>query len=229
MLGQPGDRPLERGAVGRVDCFEQTAGEIKRARRQLFIDRAARRGEREEGLAAVGAVLAPHHELAPFELADRARHLGLVHVAVGTDRLGGHGLELPEGDEDAPFRHVDAVAIDIDAGERLRYEARDHVELVGEEFFELERRGAGVVPGGDVLLGCDHAGHCTALSMPTARMAEVRPVRNAGCGQRRRGRSAQRVHSIATQSPQIALRQVAGPMLPVTSSGSTLRNDAACE
>ena len=56
MLGQPCHRPLEGGPVGGIDRFEQTAGKIKRPGREIVVDRASRRGEREEGFPPVGAV-----------------------------------------------------------------------------------------------------------------------------------------------------------------------------
>ena len=58
-------------------------------------------------------------QLSSLQQCDRARHLGLVHVAMCADCLGGHGAEFTKGDQHAPFRHADLVAVGIDARERL--------------------------------------------------------------------------------------------------------------
>ena len=137
-LGQLVDRALEGGAVGRIDGFGKLAGEIERDRREIVVHVASGRRQRQKSFAQVGAIGPPRHQLAPFQQRDRARHLGLVHVAVRADRLAGHHAELAERDQHAPFRHADAVAVGIDARERLRHQARADVEAIGQEFFELE-------------------------------------------------------------------------------------------
>ena len=133
----------------------QPVGEIERDRREIVVHGAAGRRQRQERLPQVGAVGPPGHELALFQERDRARDLGLVHVAVRADRFAGHHAVLAERHQHAPFRHADAVAVGIDARQRLRDEARHHVEPVRQELFELER---GVVAtsgghGGRVLIG----------------------------------------------------------------------------
>src|SRR5262249_45473036 len=91
-------------------------------------------------LAQIRPVGAPADKLALLELRHRARDLGLVHVGVGTDRLAGHDAVLAESDENTPFRYSNTVAA-VDARERLRHQARQHVEPVGEKILELEQRG----------------------------------------------------------------------------------------
>ena len=88
MLGQPGDRPLERGAVGRVDCFEQTAGEIKR----VWTAPSAR------GIGVARRVL--------HALEGAARAMGLKTLRLDTNRAltEAHALYRKEGfREVAPF------------------------------------------------------------------------------------------------------------------------------
>ena len=79
-------------------------------------------------------------KLALFQERHRARHLGLVHVGVGADRLAGHHAVLAERHQHPPFRHADPVAPRIDARQRLGDEARHDVELIGQELLELQRR-----------------------------------------------------------------------------------------
>src|SRR5712671_8221631 len=59
---------------------------------------------------------------------------------MGADRLAGHDAELAERDQNAPFRNAQAITIDINARERLRDEAGEHIEAIREEFLELEGR-----------------------------------------------------------------------------------------
>ena len=72
-------------------------------------------------------------ELALLELGHRARDLGLVHVGVGADGLAGHDAVLAERHQHPPFGYADTVALAIDARERLRDQAREHVELCGRK------------------------------------------------------------------------------------------------
>ena len=57
------------------------------------------------------------------------------------------GLITTEGHEDTPFRHADAVAVGVDARQRLRDDACHHVEPIGQELLKLERRIV-AAPGG---------------------------------------------------------------------------------
>ena len=133
------ERALERGAVGRIDRLQQAGG-----RNRARPARARRRSSRPAGVSDRKAsrrsarLASPRHQLALLEQRDRARHLGLVHVAVRADRLAGHHAELAERHQHAPFRHADAVALGIDARQRLRDQARQHVEPIGQELLELE-------------------------------------------------------------------------------------------
>ena len=49
-------------------------------------------------------------------------------------------LEFAERDQHAPFRHADAVAFGIEARQRLRDQARHHIELIRQEIVETQRR-----------------------------------------------------------------------------------------
>ena len=56
------------------------------------------------------------------------------------DRLAGHDAVLPERHQHPPFRHANSVASRVDLGQRLRRKARHHIELIGQERFQLQRR-----------------------------------------------------------------------------------------
>ena len=116
--------------------------ELERARGELLVDRAAGRRQRQEGFSQVGAIGAPGDELALLELRHRARDLGLVHVGLRADRLAGHHAVLAQRDQHPPFGYSNTVAA-IDPRERLRHQAGQHVEPVGQEIFELEQRRLG--------------------------------------------------------------------------------------
>ena len=127
-------------AVGRIDHLGQAIGEVERDRRQILVHGAPRRRQSEERFPQVFAVGAPRHELAPLQERHRPRHLGLVHVAVGADRLARHHAVLAERHQHPPFRHADAVAVGVEARQRVRDEARHHVEPIRKKFLKLERR-----------------------------------------------------------------------------------------
>ena len=55
-VGQQCHGAVEGGAVGSAHGFGQFLGEVAGARRKLLVDRAAGRGQRQEGLPQVGAV-----------------------------------------------------------------------------------------------------------------------------------------------------------------------------
>ena len=139
-LGELLERAIERFAVGGRQDFRKPHGKVERVRRHFFVHRPSRRREREKGFAHVGAVGAPHQQFALFHERDRARHFGLVHMGVRADGLAGHDAVLAERHQHPPFRNADAVASRIDPRQRQRHEARHHVELVGQEFFEFQRR-----------------------------------------------------------------------------------------
>src|SRR5689334_3012816 len=139
-LGEALHRPLESGAIGGIDHLGEPSCEVESARGDLFVDRAPSHGERQKGFAQVRAVGATGHELALLELRHGPRHLRLMHLAVGADRLAGHDPELTERDQHPPFRDAEAVALHVDARQCLRYQACQHVEAIGQEVLELERR-----------------------------------------------------------------------------------------
>jgi hypothetical protein len=203
-------RAVERFAVLRGQNLRQAAREVECMRRQLLVHRPSAAGERQEGLAHVLAVGAPHQEPALFEERDRARYLGLVHVRMGADRFSGHDPVLAERHQHPPFRHADPVASRVDARKRLRGKTRHHVELVGKEILELQhrlvagRRGRGWI-GPDFAFDRPVTAHGTiygtASGVPSAsaqtrlphdheRMDEVAVPRNAclsGCRSRTAG------------------------------------------
>ncbi len=49
-------------------------------------------------------------------------------------------LEFAERDQHPPFRHADPVAFGIEARQRLRDQARHHIELIRQEIVETQRR-----------------------------------------------------------------------------------------
>src|SRR5438132_578853 len=95
-------------------------------------------------LSAIGT---PADKSALLELRHRARDLGLVHMGLGAHRLSGHHAVLAEGDQDPPFRYSNTVAA-VDARERLRDQAGQNIEPVGQKIFELEQRRIGSRRGG---------------------------------------------------------------------------------
>src|SRR5215471_14191758 len=68
-------------------------------------------------------------------------------MGVGAHRLAGHPAVLAEGDQDTPLRYSNTVTA-VDAGERLRDQAGQNVEPVGQKIFELEQRRIGSRRGG---------------------------------------------------------------------------------
>ena len=114
-------------------------GKFKRDRRELAIDVASTRRERQKRLAQIGPVYAPGHQLAALQHGNRARHLGLVHVTMDADGFCRHGAELAEGHQHAPFRNANFVALGINPRERLRHKAGADIQTIGQKFFQLER------------------------------------------------------------------------------------------
>ena len=219
--------------------------------RKLLVDRAAGRRQRQERFAQVGAVGAPGEEFALLELRHRARDLGLVHVGLRADRLAGHHAVLAERDQHPPLRYSDTMTA-VDARERLRHQAGQHIEPVGQKFFELQqRRLGGAVPAGGALSrtgpefiidrapsversgigrhGGRHWLKCRACNGD--RMTRDGAAQRAGPP----GRSDRvvamnaparryRRHSMATNSSRAEVPLVDGTA-PVISSRSTLRNE----
>ena len=133
-------RAIERFAVARGQDLGEPAGEFERMRRQFLVHRPAGRGQRDKRLAHVGAVGAPRDQLALFQKRHRPRHLGLVHVGVGADRLAGHHAVLAERHQHPPFRHADAVAPRIDARQACETRFATTLKPIGQELFEFQRR-----------------------------------------------------------------------------------------
>src|SRR5262249_58093117 len=73
------------------------------------------------------------------ELRHGAQAFGFVNMGVRAPRLAAHHPILAEGDKDPPFGYANTMAA-IDAGERLRHQAGQDVEPVGQKIFELEQR-----------------------------------------------------------------------------------------
>src|SRR5262245_34276542 len=119
-LGQLLHGAVEGGTIGGRDHLGEAVHEGERARRELLVDSAAGRREREKRFAQVRAIGAPGEKLALLEMRDRARDLGLVHVSVGADRLAGHHPVLTQGDEYAPLRYPYTVTA-VDPRQRLRH------------------------------------------------------------------------------------------------------------
>src|SRR5215471_3135353 len=138
-LGQLLHGAIEGGPIAGGDHFGEFVHEFKRTRSKLFVDRAASGRQRQKRFAQISAIGAAAEKSALFELRYRARDLGLVHVSVRADRLAGHHAVLAEGDQDPPFRYSNTVTA-VDAGERLRHQAGEDVEPVGQKVFELEQR-----------------------------------------------------------------------------------------
>ncbi len=90
----------------------------------------------------IGAVGPSGEKLALLELRHRARDLGLVHVRLRAHRLAGHHPVLAQGDQDTPFRYANTVS-SVDTRERLRDQAGQHVEPVGQKFVEPQQRRPG--------------------------------------------------------------------------------------
>src|SRR5215472_5381832 len=138
-LGQLLHGAIEGGPIAGGDHFGEFVHEFKRARSKLFVDRAASGRQRQKRFAQISAISAAAEKSALLELRHRARDLGLVHMSVRAHRLAGHHAVLAEGDQDPPFRYSNTVTA-VDAGERLRHQAGEDVEPVGQKVFELEQR-----------------------------------------------------------------------------------------
>src|SRR5262249_8144666 len=92
-------RNLRQGAmkcvvVGRAQNVSEPTGEIKRVRRQLFIDCPSGGGKRKKGFAHIGAVCAPCQQFAFLQRRYRTRHFSLVHMGGCANRLPGKNPNL---------------------------------------------------------------------------------------------------------------------------------------
>src|SRR5262249_12041059 len=155
---------------------------------------------------------------------------------------------LAEGDQDPPFRYSNTVTA-VDAGERLRHQAGEDVEPVGQKIFELEqgrfgRRRGGLRRAVTHWTGVHHrprpaVERWARASTAAANIGRRSPAahRNAtpvagsvprAGGYRSRDVAAppQRRHSMATNSPRADVPVVVGTA-PAISSRSILRNDPA--
>jgi hypothetical protein len=139
-VGELLERAMESVAVARRQDLGEAAREFDRMRGKLLVDRASGRRQRDQRLAHVGAIGAPRDQLAPFQDRDRSRHLGLMHVGVGADRLAVDPAELSERHQHPPFRNAEAVMPRIDPRQGLRHQGRNDLKLIGQELFEFQRR-----------------------------------------------------------------------------------------
>ena len=109
------------------------------ARRQLLVDRAARRRQRQERLPA-GRRDWPggSRTCAPQAAPPRARPWSCACGCWAPIALPVMTPNSPRRDQHPPFRYSDTVSA-IDLGQGLGHQAGQHIEAMGQEVFELEQ------------------------------------------------------------------------------------------
>ena len=135
-----------------------------RQRDDLPVDRLALIGEADDLLALIQRIGLAADQATLFQPGNGPAYFGLVHMAVGPDRLGGHTAELAKGCHDAPARNIQAEPAGINPFKAFTDTGCQDIQPIRQKSLEQQRRiGSGLGHGA-------HASGCVTFCSMAPKM-----------------------------------------------------------